>query len=483
MPNASSLSDPEPEQKRLFRYNPQPMSGKTAFVLIVEDERPHGEAVAEALSRSNFACNVVDSGAAAIESIERRPPDVVVTDYKLGGKITGMDVLRKAKEISPESEIILMTAYGSEELARDALSQDGKYRAYDYLIKPIDVDVLRDKVTRAARQAVAARESRMLRRQLDAAFEFSGIIGSSESVRREIKRLKKIARSKSTVLIVGETGTGKELFAAAIHENSPRAGKPFKVLNCAAVSETLLESELFGHVKGAFTGAVVDRKGLVEAADAGTMFLDEIGDMPLPMQAKLLRTLETGEVIRVGSNETQYFDVRFVAATNHDLHELVRSGGFREDLFYRLHGQAAIRLPPLRERREDIAVLAQHFVEQSNKENGTNLSGLSSEAMRKLVNFHWPGNVRELRNVIFRMCLEAEGPILDVDDLPDHLKASTDIVRAGPPNLAGMTMADVEKLHIMNTLRMFGGNREKTAKALGIGARTLYRKLRDYGLR
>lgn len=459
------------------------MAGKAAFVLIVEDELPHGEAVAEALSRANFACNVVDSGAAAIESIEKRPPDVVVTDYKLGGRITGMDVLRKAKEVSPESEIILMTAYGSEELAREALSQDSKFRAYDYLIKPIDIDVLRDKVQRAARQAVSAREARMLRRQLDGAFEFSGIIGTSEAVRREIKRLKKIARSKSTVLIVGETGTGKELFAAAIHENSPRAAKPFKVLNCAAVSETLLESELFGHTKGAFTGAIADRKGLVEAADGGTMFLDEIGDMPMPMQAKLLRTLETGEVIKVGSNETQYFDVRFVAATNHDLQEQVRNGLFREDLFYRLHGQAAIRLPALRERREDIPVLAQHFVDACNRENGTALTGIAPEAMRKLVNYHWPGNVRELRNVIQRMCLEAEGPILEADDLPDNLKASTDIVRAGPPNLAGMTMADVEKLHIMNTLRMFGGNREKTAKALGIGARTLYRKLRDYGLR
>jgi two-component system response regulator HydG len=201
------------------------------------------------------------------------------------------------------------------------------------------------------------------------------------------------------------------------------------------------------------------------------------------MQAKLLRTLETGEVIRVGSNDTQYFDVRFVAATNHDLQTLVQSGGFREDLFFRLHGQAAIRLPPLRERREDIPILAQHFVDQANKEHGTKFDGLSPEAMRKLVNHSWPGNVRELRNVISRMCLEAEGPLLGVDELPDNLRASTDIVRLGPPNLAGMTMADVEKLHIMNTLRMFGGNREKTAKALGIGARTLYRKLREYGLR
>ncbi|MFH1110194.1 MAG: sigma-54 dependent transcriptional regulator [Planctomycetota bacterium] len=455
----------------------------TAFVLIVEDERAHGEAIAEALAKSRYACNVVDSGPAAIESVRHRPPDVVITDYKLGGGVNGMDVLREAKKKNPDTEVILITAYGSEALAREALSQDSEFRAYDYLIKPIDIDVLRDKVNRAAKQALAGRDARLLKEQVDQAFEFSGIIGTSDAILREIKRLKKIARSKSTVLIVGETGTGKELFALAIHQNSPRAGKPFKVLNCAAVSETLLESELFGHVRGAFTGAIADRKGLIQAADGGTLFLDEIGDMPLPMQAKLLRTLDTGEVLRVGTNDTQYFDVRFVAATNHDLSELVRTGAFREDLFYRLHAQAAIRLPALRQRREDIPVLVHRFIDQANHEHQTAFTGASPEVMRKLVNYAWPGNVRELRNVVFRMSLEAEGPVLEVDDLPDNLRASTDIVRLGPPNLAGMTMADVEKLHIMNTLRMFGGNREKTAKALGIGARTLYRKLRDYGLR
>jgi two-component system response regulator HydG len=454
----------------------------SAFVLIVEDEIAHGQAIAEALQRSNYACNVVEDGPSAIESVRRRPPDVVITDYRLGGDFNGMDVLREAKRISPETEVILITAYGNETLARDALSQDNEVRAYDYLIKPIDIDVLRDKVGRAAKQAIMARGSRMLREQLETAFDFSGIIGTSQSLQREIKRLKKVARSKSTVLIVGETGTGKELFAQAIHMSSPRNGKPFKVLNCAAVSETLLESELFGHVKGAFTGAVADRKGLVQAADGGTLFLDEIGDMPLTMQAKLLRTLETGEVLRVGTNDVQHFDVRFVAATNHDLGQLVRDGRFREDLFYRLHAHGAIRLPPLRERREDIPVLLQHFIRQSNEENGTNFTGVTPDCLRRLVNQHWQGNVRELRNVIQRMCLEADGPVLGVEDLPSAFQTTTDIIPSGPPNLAGLTMADVERMHILNTLRMFGGNREKTARALGIGARTLYRKLHEYGL-
>ena len=455
------------------------MSSETAFVLIVEDEVAHGQAILEALSRLNYACNLVESGDAAIESIHQRPPDVVVSDYKLGGKVNGMDVLREAKQVCPDTEVILITAYGSEELAREALSQDNEYRAYDYLIKPLDVDVLREKVSRAAKQALAGREARAVRTQVEEAFEFAGIIGASETMARAIKRLKKIARSKSTVLIVGETGTGKELFAQAIHDNSPRAGKAFKVLNCAAVSEALLESELFGHVKGAFTGAIVDRKGLVQAADRGTLFLDEIGDMPLAMQAKLLRTLESGEVLPVGSNDTQYFDVRFVAATNRNLSELVAEGGFREDLFYRVHAHGAIRIPPLRQRLEDIPVLVQRFLEQANAEQGTSFVGVSPAAMRKLVNHEWPGNVRPEP----RASARASGPTLQLEDLPDTLRASTDIVPAGPPNLAGMSMADVEKLHIINPLRMFGGNREKTAKALGIGARTLYRKLRDYGLR
>jgi len=455
----------------------------TAFVLIVEDEAAHGEAIAEALRRSNYACHVVGSADDAFKSIKHRPPDVVVTDYRLGGDLDGMDVLQAAKRQRPETEVIIITAYGSESLARDALSQESEFRAYDYLIKPIDIDVLRDKVQRAARQALAARSVSDMKAELDSAFEFSGIIGKSDAIKREIRRVQKIARSKSTVLIVGETGTGKELFAQAIHQNSPRQGKPFKVLNCAAVSETLLESELFGHVKGAFTGAVVDRKGLIQAADGGTVFLDEIGDMPQAMQAKLLRTLETGEVLPVGSNDTQYFDVRFVAATNRELQELVREGTFREDLFYRLHAHGAIRIPPLRQRREDIPVLVQHFIDQANKELDANFESVAPDVMRKLVNHKWPGNVRELRNVVFRMCVEGEGTVLGSEGLPEALRATTDLVPAGPPNLAGMTMADVEKLHIMNTLRMFGGNRERTAKALGIGARTLYRKLREYGLR
>jgi two-component system response regulator HydG len=456
---------------------------ETAFVLIVEDDAAHGEALAEGLRRAGHACRLVRNGTEALDSIRSRPPDVVVTDYKLGGALDGMEVLRKTKEISPNTEVILMTAYGSEQLARDALSPDNPVTAYDYLIKPVDIDAVRDKVDRAAAKAIAARDVSALRERMEQAFNFEGIIGTSPILAREIHRIKKLARSKSTVLILGESGTGKELVAQALHSNSPRAGKPFKVINCAALAETLLESELFGHVRGAFTGAVTDKKGILEAADGGTLFLDEIGDMPLNMQAKLLRTLETGEVQRVGSTETRMVDVRFIAATHRNLRELVDKGEFREDLFYRLHAQGAIRLPPLRQRREDIPLLAQHFLEQANRTNGTNVTGFTPEVMRRLTGYPWRGNVRELRSVIEQMVIEAEHEVLDVRDLPDALQGSTDIIpHAAQPMLVGMSMADVERLHILNTLKMTGGNREKAAKILKIGARTLYRKLKDYGV-
>ncbi len=454
----------------------------TAFVLIVEDDPAHGEAVAEGLRRAGHACRLVSSGTEAIESVRTRPPDVVLTDYKLGGPQDGMDVLRETRKLSPNTEVILMTAYGSEQLARDALGPDNPTPAYDYLIKPVDIDLVRDKVNRAAAKAHAARDAQTIRTRRAEAFNFEGIIGSSPVLAKEIRRIQKLARSKSTVLIIGESGTGKELVAQALHSNSPRAAKPFKVINCAALSESLLESELFGHVKGAFTGAISDKKGILEAADGGTLFLDEIGDMPLSMQAKLLRTLENGELQRVGSTEMRYVDVRFVAATHRDLRDLVEKGEFREDLFYRLHAQGAVRLPPLRQRREDIPILAQHFLEQANAENGANVQAFSPEAMRRLTNHNWRGNVRELRSVIEQAVIESENETITPDDLPESLRTTTDIVPLGGPSLAGLSMADVERLHILNTLKLTGGNREKAAKVLQIGARTLYRKLKDYGV-
>ena len=451
---------------------------QTAFVLVVEDEQAHGEAIAEGLRRQGHACRVVESGTEAIKSIKDRPPDVVITDYRLGGDMDGMDVLRQTKQISPDSEVILITAFGDEQLARDALKDGG---AYDYITKPLDLTHLREVVDRASRQAITSRENRALRQQLDTAFAFEGIIGSSAEMARIIKVLKQVADSKITVLIIGETGTGKELIAQAIHNNSSRKNKPYRVINCAGVTESLLESELFGHVRGAFTGAVGDRKGLFEAADGGTLFLDEVGDMPSAMQAKLLRALENGEIIPVGSNDARQVDVRVVAATNKDLKQLKDKGQFREDLYYRL-AQVTLRIPPLRDRREDIPLLIHLFIKQANAELDRQVTDATPEAIRQLVNYKWEGNARQLRQVIFQMVLLADRQQLDVEDIPDEFRVGTEIVRSPQVPLAGMSLEELEKMAIQATLKRTDGNREQAAKILGIGARTLYRKLKEYGL-
>ncbi|MFQ6048369.1 MAG: sigma-54 dependent transcriptional regulator, partial [Phycisphaerae bacterium] len=376
-----------------------------------------------------------------------------------------------------ETEVILITAYGDERLARDALKDGG---AYDYITKPLNLDRIREVVDRAARQAITSRENRALREQLDRAFAFEGIIGSSPEMARIIKVLKQVADSKITILIVGETGTGKELIAQAIHNNSSRRNKPYKVINCAGLTESLLESELFGHVRGAFTGAITDRKGLFEAADGGSLLLDEVGDMPPAMQAKLLRTLENGEIVRVGSNDPRVVDVRVIAATNKDLKRLKDQGEFREDLYYRL-AQVTIRVPPLRERREDIPLLVQH-IKQAAREHGKNITGICPEALRQLVNYKWEGNVRQLRQAITQMVVLAEQPQLRLEDIPEEFRVGTEIVRAPQVSLAGMSLEELERLAIQHTLQRTGGNRERAAKILGIGARTLYRKLKEYGL-
>jgi two-component system response regulator HydG len=454
---------------------------ETAFILIVEDEEAHGQAVAEGLKRSGHACRLVAGGKDAIESVRQRPPDVVVTDYRLGGDMDGMDVLRQTKRLCPDAEVVLITAHGDERLAREALRPDAEFRAYDYLAKPLDIEEVRAVVERAARQALTSKQNRVLREQLDKHFSFSGILGASEAMARIVRILQRIADSKITVLLEGESGVGKDLIARAIHTNSSRASKRFLPINCAGLNENLLESELFGHVRGSFTGAVVDRKGLFAAADGGTVFLDEIGDMPLTMQAKLLRVLESGEIVPVGSNDAVQVDVRVVAATNRALRDLVAERDFREDLFHRLN-QIILRIPPLRERRDDIPLLASHFLEQANHLHDKNVNSITPEAVRKLTNYKWEGNVRQLKAVIEQMVVLTDGNQLDVDDLPPEVRGSTELVPLQMTSAAALTMAEVEKMHIANTLRLVGGNRERAAKVLGIGVRTLYRKLKDFGL-
>ena len=452
----------------------------TAFILIVEDESSHGEALKEGLERAGHICRLVDCGDAAIASIRQRAPHVVITDYRLGGELNGLDVLKQSRLISPWTQGILITAHGDEKLARDAIIEGG---AFDYLTKPLDLDEVRATVQRAARQAMILQENLLMREQLNRAYSFEGIIAVSSAMRGVLDRARRLANTKLTVMIYGESGTGKELIARAIHNNSNRRGKPWVPINCAGISEGILESELFGHVKGSFTNAHADRKGLFEEADSGTIFLDEIGDMPMSMQSKLLRVLENGEVVRVGSNKPIRVDVRVVAATNRDLKDAVQKKEFREDLFFRIN-QADINLLPLRDRREDIGPLIYHFIQQADALHGKSVKSITPECVRLLHNYRWPGNVRELQNVVNQMVVFCEGDTLDVRDLPSTppISATTDIVPLRPRPM-NVTLKELEMMAIQHALAQHHGNREKAAKQLGIGARTLYRKIKEYDIK
>lgn len=450
-----------------------------AFVLIIENEPEHAESLAAGLREQGHACRVVASLEDALESIRARRPDVILADGNLAGADNGARLIRESNRLAPESEIVLMTPEGDTALTPGRAGSG--LRVFDYLRKPVNIDDARVVVARAAEQARGNLEARMLREQAERRMEFEGLVTANENMMRILRRVKRVADSKLTVLILGESGTGKELVARAVHRHSPRRNRAYRAINCAGLNENLLESELFGHVKGAFTGAIADRKGLFEVVDGGTLFLDEVGDMPMPMQAKLLRTLENGEIMPVGANEIRHVDVRMVAATRRDLREMVEKGEFRDDLFYRLN-QVCIRLPPLRERREDVPLLVEHFLRLATEAHGKKIESVAPEVIRKLAGHQWLGNARELRSVVEAMVVEADGPHLMPDDLPEHIRGSTEIVPAGLPNTAGLTMEQLESLHIANTLKLTGGNREKTARMLGIGARTLYRKLREYGL-
>jgi len=449
-----------------------------ANILIVEDEVAHAEAIEEGLSRMGHRCAVAHDGATGIARLKGQPFDIIVTDLVLGGPEDGLAVLAAANEYLPGAKVILITAHSTVQTCRTALQQG----AFDYIEKPLELDDLRAVVARAAEVTAQRRTIRELRERLDEKYGFDNIIGRSPEMLRILDTVRRIARSDIAVLILGESGTGKELLANAIHANSRRAEARFVAINCAGLSETLLEDELFGHVKGAYTGATTDRPGRFEHADGGTLFLDEVGDMPLAMQAKLLRVLENGEVIRVGSNDAIRVNVRIISATNSDLAQRVADKKFREDLYYRING-ATIEIPPLRRRREDIPLLIDHFVRRANKSHGTKVRGVTAEARRVLMAQPWPGNVRHLRNVIENMIVLTAGDRLTVDDLP------TEIYRPpgqGPDQpldqLAGISIEEAEKQLIRNTLKMVDGNREQAAGILGIGERTLYRKIKEYGL-
>ncbi len=451
----------------------------TADILIVEDEIAHAEAIEEGLSRLGHRCTAVHDGAAAIARIQSRHYDIVVSDLCLGGSEDGLAVLAAVNGHSPGTKLILVTAHSSVQTCRTALQQG----AFDYIEKPLDLDDLRAVVSRAAEVTAQKRTIQELRQRLDEKYGFESIIGNSPAMVRILEVIRRVAPSDIPVLILGESGTGKELLASAVHSNSRRADKRFVAINCAGLSETLLEDELFGHVKGAYTGATAERAGRFEHADGGTMFLDEVGDMPLAMQAKLLRVLENGEVVRVGANEPVRVNVRIISATNSDLAERVKEKKFREDLYFRIKG-ATLDVPPLRSRREDIPLLIEHFIQQANKQHGTKIKGIAADARKVLMAYPWPGNVRQLRNVVENMVvLAGDADRLGVGDLPAEIyRPPQDAASQQFGQLAGISLEDAEKELIRNTLKMVSGNREQAATILGIGERTLYRKIKEYGI-
>jgi two-component system response regulator HydG len=483
-----------------------------AQVLIVDDEPEHAEVMAEALRKPGHVCTIVNAVPAAMEELRLGAFDVIVTDLRMpssggrdgvapDGSDAGLRVLEAARRLQPAAETIMVTAHGDVPTARAAF----KHGAYDFIEKPLDLDVFRNLVNRAAETVLLRHEatgeglSDLVQHE-----GFAGIIAGSEPMRRILRTVRTVAASPLPVLIVGESGTGKELIAKAVHTASPRSAKRFVAINCAAEAENLLEDQLFGHVRGAFTGAERDREGVFEYASGGTLFLDEIGDMPLKMQAKLLRVLETGEVVRLGSNEPRKTDVRLVSATNKDVKQMVASGRFREDLFFRIQG-SLITLPPLRDRREDIPRIVRHAIAKAAQATspGGPMPDITDAAMMRLTAYAWPGNVRQLLNVVQNMVVTALGEaaadnkpatggvVLDVRHIPDDIR-SADEEPAAPEasgagavggSLAGTTLEQIEKRAIRETLRLTGGNREQAAKLLGIGERTLYRKLKEYGLR
>jgi len=445
-------------------------------ILIIEDEPAHAEVLSEALQQEGYAISTAYSGEEGLEMFRRQDPHVVVTDLKLGGKVDGLGILQEVIQSGRTCEVVLITAHSSIDTCKTALNEG----AYDYIEKPLDLDLLRPVVQRAAEKVRLLRENQRLHSRLENKFDFSGVIGESPKMLRILDMLRRAADSNVTVLLQGESGVGKELLAEAIHYNSPRKSGPFLPVNCAGLSDTLLESELFGHIKGAFTGAMTDRKGFFEMADGGTLFLDEIGDMPLNMQAKLLRVLEDHVVTPVGSTTGTKVDVRIINATNQDLENKVSEKEFRQDLYYRIQG-LKIEIPPLRQRRPDIPLLLDHYIKEFAQSEDRPVKGFTPAALRILKSYSWPGNVRELRNCIKTMVVLAEKELLDVADLPFEIHQQSGS-EENLSDLAGVNLNELEKTAIRRTLEMVNGNREMAAKMLGIGERTLYRKIKEYGL-
>ncbi len=444
------------------------------YLLVVDDEPNTRDGLRQALEREDRVVFTAADGREALDRAQERAFDVVITDLRMP-RLDGMQLLEEIKERSADTAVILLSGYGTIETAVEAMRRG----ALDFITKPVNLDELELRVSKVLAQKHLALENEYLKKQLKERFGLDNMVGRSPKMLQVFETIHRIAPSKSTVLITGETGTGKELVAYAVHAGSPRKDKLFQPVNCAALPESLLESELFGHERGAFTGAVKQKKGYFEVADGGTIFLDEIGEISLAVQVKLLRILEQRQFERVGGTNTLTVDVRVVAATNADLEALVRQGRFREDLFYRLK-VVTIDLPPLRERRDDIPLLAEMFLKQMAEENHKGPMQFEPETLQRLQEYEWPGNVRELRHLVEQMVLLSRSSTLGPRDLPGKYQAEPSKDYIEIPQ--GTSLRDAEKKIILQTLREQAGNRTRTAEVLGIGRRTLIRKLQEYGV-
>jgi two-component system response regulator HydG len=439
-------------------------------ILVVDDEPSMRTTLSILLKREGYQVSQAGDGIEALKMLKRGQYDMVLTDLKMEG-VDGVELLRRVKAADPHIEVLIFTAYGTVTSAVEAM----KLGAYDYIGKPFDEEELLLKVSRALERKALVREVQDLRAELKGHQGMGEIIAASKEMKEVLTKVTQVAPTEATVLIEGESGTGKELIARAIHQGSPRCDRPFIPINCSSFPETLLESELFGYEKGAFTGAEKKRKGLFEAAHQGTLFLDEIGDMPRPLQGKLLRALQEGEVRRLGSTDPIKVKVRIVTATNKKTETLVAQGILRNDLFYRLN-VVRIHIPPLRERGDDIVPLAQHFLKIYQKRAQKEIKGFAPEAIQAMLNHPWPGNVRELENAVERGVILARSPSITNEDLSLGLP----LTEGGSEG--EITLKELQRHHILSALERHGGNQAKAARELGIGRNTLWRRLKEYGL-
>ena len=447
------------------------MSGN---ILIVDDESTIRETLSLILSEEGYRCHTSANGEKALKMVQEQNYDLIITDLKMP-RMGGLDLLKEVKNIAPGTSVMIITAYATLESAIQAL----RLGAYDYIIKPLDFDDVILRIKRLMEHRELVNENKILWQEVQEKFSFSNIIGESPQMKNVFRLIEKVAGTKGNVLITGKSGTGKELVARAIHYNSPRKKKRFVAINCGAIVDNLMESELFGHKKGSFTGAVRDKEGYFTVADGGTLFLDEVGEIPLHLQVKLLRAIETGEFIPVGDTTPVKVDVRIIAATNRDLEQEVEKGRFREDLFYRLN-VIEIKLPPLNERQEDIPLLVHHFLEKYNKELNRQIKGVDEETMRILQNYEWKGGIRELENVIERALILCENDIITKNDLPPNLTRT-----APPPDTPAKlkeAVASFEREHIGHILKSTRGDKEQAAQILGISLSSLYRKIDELGV-